>query len=310
LPSLTQVSRADFFAGRRDYRAGDKHTNNDTNRWAANRWLLEANDQEALPALIMRDKLMDGESLHREVVQAIDSTQAVVGVVVNAIDEDLKGSSQTMRDYSREMIKPLTGLLTQAAGADRFVLLASDHGHVLGDAMRTHKKTLSSSEKAGVRWRTLGPHDEPMPFERVLPKSTTWCPSGAKRVAAIWDEKVAHKHPSYGTHGGLSMAEVVCPTVLIAPEWLAQLQPDSPELETRPFPHPGWWDLDLRPHRTKKAKQPKPRRKQTTIPGITPAPSPPTKAAASKVAVQDLPPLVQALQSSKVFKAQVGGQKP
>jgi len=302
VPSLTQVSRADFFSGRFDRKSGDKHTNEDTKRWAANSALLKANDQAALPALIMRSKLMDGEGLHESVKSAIDSEAAVVGVVVNAIDEDLKGSSQTLCDYSRDVIKPLTGLMTAAAGAERVVLLASDHGHVLGDAMKTHGQALSGDLPYGRRWRALGPHDTPFEFERVLPKST-WCPAGAQGVAAIWDETVAHKYPTYGHHGGLSLAEVVAPTLLLAPDWLHAVGDESIQaLETRPFPTPRWWDLELEAARPK-PQPPKPPKVQAQVglPGIEPQPAPPPPPAPA------LPGLVAQLKKSRTFKAQTDG---
>ena len=84
---------------------GDKHTHEDAKRWATNKALIRANADAALPELILRNQLMDGEALQRDVRETIEGEIAVVGVVVNAIDEELRGSSQVMRDYSRTMIQ-------------------------------------------------------------------------------------------------------------------------------------------------------------------------------------------------------------
>lgn len=305
IPTLTNVSRAAFFAGRCDPKAGDKHTHEDAKRWATNKALIRANDDAALPELILRNQLMDGESLHRDVRESIEGEHNVVGVVVNAIDEELKGSSQVMRDYSRTVIKPLTGLLNAASGAERLVLLASDHGHVLGDAMKPHGLSLPGKRAGGKRWRALGADDSVHPFELELPH-TGWRPRGTDRVAAIWDETVAHGHPDYGEHGGLSLAEVVAPTILLAPEWLAQLRGEQGAgLETRPFPLPNWWELDVRPPRGERRVESAPEVKQMTLlPDIAAPPKTPSSAPPAKV----MAPLVEALRRSKIFKAQTEGQ--
>ncbi len=307
LPTLTKVSRAAFFAGRSDPKAGDKHTREDAGRWAANKALIRANADAALPELILRNQLMDGESLKRDVREAIDGENAVVGVVVNAIDEELKGSSQVMRDYSRTVIKPLTGLLNAASGAERVVLLASDHGHVLGDAMKPHRLPVTGKQDRGKRWRALGPDDEVYPFERELPRSA-WRPRGTGRSAAIWDETVAHEHPDHGEHGGLSLSEVVAPTILLAPEWLAQLRGEAGAgLETRPFPLPSWWELDVRPPRGERRAQPAREVEQLTL---LPDAGTPPKPRSSPPPAPTPAPLVEELRKSKIFKAQIEGQSP
>jgi hypothetical protein len=233
----------------------------------------------------------------------------VVGVVVNAIDEDLKGSNQVYKDYSKgRPIKPLAGLLSAAAGAERIVLLCSDHGHVLGDAMKTHGHPIQTPQGGGRRWRTLGPDEVVHPFELELPQAT-WHPSGSARVAATWDARVSHSHPAYGEHGGLSLAEVVAPAILVAPEWLAQLRPDEDTaIQTRPFPIPRWWDLDVAPPRRASPDKPPKKKKDTSqqsllpLPGIAPAPEPEAVEPLIEAA------LVIALRKSKVFKANVEGR--
>ncbi len=227
LPTRTQVSRAAFFAGRRDRKAGDRGTAEDAKRWAANRHLAKVAGGAELPPLIVRRELMDGEDLHAEVKAAIEDREApVVGVVVNAIDEELRGSTQVVQDYSRIPITPLTGLLAAADGAERVVLLASDHGHVPGDAMTPHGQTAPGTLKGGRRWRPLGDDAELREHEIALPEDT-WRPPGSQGVAAIWDEQVSNGQPGYGEHSGASLPEVVAPAVLIAPSWLAQNEGES-----------------------------------------------------------------------------------
>lgn len=300
LPTLTQVSRAALIAGKYNPKDGNKSTHNDSKRWAANSALIRANDDAALPELVLRSKLMSGEKIHEEVKKAIESDARVVGVVVNAIDEDLKGSSQSYCDYKTKGLKPLNGLLSAASGAERVVLLCSDHGHVLGDAMST-SNAASSNTEGGARWRTIQVDDAIQPYELELP-ADAWCPKGSGRIAATWNEKVTHSHPHYGEHGGLSLAEVVAPAIMIAPEWLFRVgtQPDQ-MLATTPFPHPAWWDLEVAVPRAK-AKPPVPVRQSLPLfPEMEPARS--TQAPTQPVEAA----LVVQLRDSKVFKANTSG---
>ncbi len=134
-PTLTEVSRAALFAGVADPRFGDQGTDKDDARWASNPQVRELVGDEPLKVFFRRD-IHAGHELIDEVKQAVAGDQRVVAVVVNAIDEQLKGSLQVAVDYSKTPILPLEALLSAADGAERAVLLVADHGHVAGDAMR------------------------------------------------------------------------------------------------------------------------------------------------------------------------------
>jgi len=308
LPTLTNVSRAAFFSGRASAKDAHKSTQEDARRWSMNKALINANDEAALPELILRNQLMDGESLRPEVRKAVDSDHAVVGVVVNAVDEELKGSSQVMRDFSTTVIKPLNGLINAAAGAERIVVLASDHGHVIGDAMKPHGRALAGDAPSGKRWRTLREDDVVYPFELELP-AAAWRPKGSTRIAAIWDETVCHSQPAYGEHGGLSLAEVVAPVVLLAPEWLARLKvEEGSDLETRPFPIPGWWDLEVPPPRIGKTGEVMIVEVENDTQPLLPMPGlEPVIKVEPEQKREDLP-LVKALRKSKAFLANREGR--
>src|SRR5262249_58147615 len=89
-------------------------------------------------------------ALSADVQQTVASDKhRVVGVVVNAIDDELSGAEQVRHAWGLEAIRPLGALLRAARDAGRVVILASDHGHVWhrqGSAY--HKAT-----DAGERWR-------------------------------------------------------------------------------------------------------------------------------------------------------------
>jgi len=303
LPTRTEVSRASLFAGKRDKRSTERGSGDDGKRWAANKAALRIVDGEVLQPLVMRANLMSGDGLHTQVRKALDSEARVLAVIVNAIDENLKGSDQTVIDYSQTAIKPLTGLLTQAAGNERIVLLVGDHGHALGAAMSTHGVTdpAHASRPRGRRWRALDRDEQPRDFEIRLPESC-WCPPGWDGVATIWDEHVCNVHPRFGEHGGVSLPEVVTPALLVAPDWLARaLGDDTSELETRPFPKPDWWHLEVTPpaqRAKRKPDQPGPAVQQMSIPGC-----PTEEPAVQSVTAAPMPDVVEALRESKVFRS-------
>jgi hypothetical protein len=218
-------------------------------------------------------------------------------VIVNAIDEELSGSVQVGKDYSKAPILPLEALLSAAEEGERVVLLASDHGHVLGDSVEVVGGRLQG-RKGGARWRGLLEGDEPADGEVVLPKSA-WVPAGAERVAVLWDPGLSNVAPSYGMHGGVSLDEVVAPAILIAPDWLEHRVPDDPSLAVRPLPTPDWWELRVRrppaqPRVEVVAQGPRQESLFEPTPTVTRVVSP-------------VPPLVESLKRSTIFQAQVRG---
>jgi len=242
-PTLTEVSRAALFAGVADPRFGDQGTDKDGERWASNPLVRELVGNEPLK-VFFRQEIHAGHELIDEVKRAIASDQRVVAVVVNAIDEQLKGSLQVAVDYSKIPILPLEALLSAADGAERAVLLVSDHGHVAGDAMRVVSGRLPVGREGGTRWRALTEGEQPEDGEVLLPR-TSWKPRGAAGIAALWDTTIANRAPHYGEHGGLSLAETVVPAFLIGPEWLDRVASEDVDLSCRVLPEPDWWALKI-----------------------------------------------------------------
>jgi len=303
-PTLTEVSRAALFAGVADPRFGDQGTDRDDARWAANPHVRELVGDEPLTVFFRRD-IHAGHELIDEVKRAIGSDNRVVAVVVNAIDEQLKGSLQVAFDYSRTAILPLDALLSAADGAERAVLLVADHGHVAGDAMRVAPGRLPQGRNGGARWRALAEGEEPLADEVLLPR-TSWKPRGAAGVAALWDTSVANRAPQYGEHGGLSLAEAVAPAFLIGPEWLDRVAGEDVELSCRVLPEPDWWALKVvRPVPVPVAIQPLPagpiKGQLQLIPLET------ARSTSSPPFVPSEPVLVGQLRNSKFFTQQVAG---
>lgn len=303
-PTLTEVSRAALFAGVADPRFGDQGTDKDDARWASNAHIRELVGEEPLQVFFRRD-IHAGHELIDEVKQAVAGDQRVVAVVVNAIDEQLKGSLQVAVDYSKTPILPLEALLSAADGAERAVLLVADHGHVAGDAMRVVGGRIPVGREGGARWRALAEGEQPHDGEVLLPR-TSWRPRGAAGIAALWDTALANRAPHYGEHGGLSLAEAVAPAFLIGPEWLDRIAGDDVELSCRVLPEPDWWALKVaRPvaARVVPVEEPKtPAKAQLELIGVQPAKTPTVRPPAATE-----PTLVAHLRASKLFAQQIVG---
>ncbi len=313
-PTLTRVSRSAFFAGRASPRFGDEQTERDPERWAKNPNVAKWAADGASVGLFLKEGLINNGSLSAELQQAIAGSERMVGVVVNAIDDDLKGSEQIRKDYVQSRINALEALLVAAEGGERMVLLASDHGHVPGVGLRSEPER-SRGREAGARCRGLRKGESATSGEIVLPDGT-WRHPGFDAVAALWTESVTNQTPRAGGHGGVSLPEVVAPAYLLAPDWLHQvlLEEDRAELETRPLPRPLWWDLREpvpsrpAPQVTRTDPTVEPPRQQTLLPSLAPAPVPQPSVLVQSVQEPALHPLAQALQASAIFKEQVRSQ--
>src|SRR6185312_11028781 len=136
LPSVTQFSRTSLLAGRLVSGSQDTETRLFTSRSDLRR-----------PVLFHKDDLAPAsdEVLH----EIADTDRRVVGVVINAIDDELGGSGQISPDWSLEYLAVLRGILAEAATAGRVVVLTSDHGHSL-DTGSTRSRSASATSD---RWR-------------------------------------------------------------------------------------------------------------------------------------------------------------
>lgn len=239
LPTLTKTSRADFFAGHHDPEHGRKSESDDVKRWRKNRWVKPFADARMGPRLFTNSHLHD--TLDDELLAALaDPDERVVAVIVNALDDDLSGAKQIAADLSRANIPVFDKLLELARSHKRVVLLVSDHGHVAGSQLQGRKRPPTTVD-GGQRWRPLGPNEAPLDVEVELPPKV-WHPTGATRAAGLWDERVMWDGAKKGAHGGLTLAEVVVPCVLLAPPFYFYDRSGADEgLRTAPVDKPPWW---------------------------------------------------------------------
>lgn len=226
LPSITRVCRTSLLCGR--LTDGDQTT--EKAAFAERGWpLFHKADLLAAGA---------GEPLSESVAEAIRGGAAVVGVVVNTVDDMLDKGGRS--PWTADSVDRLRALMVVAQECDRLVLLVSDHGHVHERGSR-----LESDDSGGARFRfsarPVGDDEVELAGPRVL--------LGEGRVVAAWNERLRYAKARNGYHGGASAQEVVIPMALLARSE-AQVEGWAP----RHHPEPGWWverpaDEPVRPAR-------------------------------------------------------------
>jgi hypothetical protein len=287
-PTLTEISRSALFAGR-PMQVGKTHrSDDDPDRWKANKIAVAYSDPGAGPRLLLRGEgqTKDGAATSEALSLVEDKRRRIVAVVINAIDSSLKADSAQRMKWTADAIKSLRDLLDKAREVGRTVLLCADHGHVPADRL----EPAGHAKKEGARWRTWEkPEDPRAEFEVGLPATAegVWAPAGAHGVILLTDDGRKYGGgASAGEHGGASLAEVVAPCLLIGCEDHPDVDAD-PELGVRPATAPGWWNFDLGvalPTATVGTPEPKPRRpkapisNQLVMPIAPVAPPPPAKA--------------------------------
>ncbi|MCP4502876.1 MAG: BREX-2 system phosphatase PglZ [Deltaproteobacteria bacterium] len=270
IPTITTLSRGSLFAGRLLGEDDSKSTANDPKRLKEHRGVRSFTSTATV--LLKKDIFGEGGKLKLEAKAKVASNERVVGVVVNTIDDQLKGSPQFSASLSLGDITPLCELLAAAAKAGRAVLLCSDHGHITSQrfsetSAALPKRKTKDDIKANIsaRWRPIGEEEEADVGEVAL--TSHLAESG--RIALAVDEKLRYVGQVHqGEHGGLSLAEAVAPAFLLVPEALVEpLQGLPKPLNMTDLVPPSCWATSLpqesaekppaKKHQVKKKKTPK-----------------------------------------------------
>lgn len=173
--------------------------------------------QESEDAVLAADVRKEIGSAHRK----------IVGVVINAVDDNLLKGGQIDTRWSRDEIKVLPALLHEARMARRLVIMVSDHGHVLDC------QTQARPCEGGERWRAAT--DEPTPDELLIQGQRVG--TEGHRLIAPWSERVRYSVMKNGYHGGLTPQEMVVPIVV-----LSSSDKFPAGWREQPVDTPPWWD--------------------------------------------------------------------
>lgn len=241
VPTLTRLSRSALFAGRALVPGDSTETKRDGERLAKHPEALKMSEQ---PVVLLRAEVLgEGGGLSDDAAKAVSGDRRIVGVVVNAIDDQLKGSTQMLVHVTRDSILPLGRLLDVAEQAGRLVLLASDHGNVSWHRFAGTTARPGSTPQGGARHRSLGANEAPAADEIAVPAGALGGGPSARLAVAV-SETVRYSSLLHaGEHGGASLAEVIAPFVLLAPRGLL---PELQELglQETSFDPPPFWERD------------------------------------------------------------------
>ena len=132
----------------------------------------------------------------------------IVGVVINAIDDQLLKGEQLDTRWSRDTIPVLPALLHEAKLSRRLVVITSDHGHVLDS------NSVCRPSEGGERWRNAV--DAPREGELRLSGPRVVI-AESKAVIVPWSESIRYGIKKNGYHGGVAPQEMVTPIAVLSP---------------------------------------------------------------------------------------------
>jgi hypothetical protein len=192
-------------------------------------------------AALFHQRDLGGAGGHRlaEALVAALAGDGVVGVVLDTIEDALAREQRgAAADWTLDSVAYLPELLDTARGYGRPVILVSGNGHVLDraapDPAARSDPTRGTATAESARWRTgaAGPGEVELAGPRVR--------YGDGRVVAAWHEQIHRTARHAGYHGGVSLAEMTAPVLVLTPS--AESTPAgwstlSPEAVT-----PPWWE--------------------------------------------------------------------
>lgn len=240
VPTLTEISRAALFAGKRMAPGNATATNEDAKRWRDNPIAKSYYESADGPQLKLRPEghNLDGSATTEAITHVKDKERRLVAMVINAIDASLKSDTQQQAHWNAESIRSLPALLEAAREVGRSVLLVADHGHVPGDRL----KSVGSFTEAGARWRPWKKGEAVAAHELVFQGKQVYHPRGYDGVVLLFDETSRYGGAAHaGEHGGASLAEVVAPCVLIGCTDHPNGFKEDEELKPIANYQPAWW---------------------------------------------------------------------
>jgi hypothetical protein len=193
-----------------------------------------------------------GRPLAGQVRDEIAKAEAVVGIVLNTIDDALDKGKPGPAHWTIDEVTYLRQVLDEARRAGRPVILTADHGHVLDRSQRPnggpgqpHPANAAQSDAARYRFGRPGPGEIAVRGPRVLAPGGAAGgeeASGGEVVAAV-DEAIHYTPRHAGYHGGASPAEVVVPVITVLPPGVP-LPSGWSEYDTVGHA-PAWWDAPV-----------------------------------------------------------------
>lgn len=233
LPTITQVSRCSLLSGfLQEGGAADEKK-----AFAAHPELKKLASTKFPPTLFHKPDLVQSGSgaLSSDVRSTLASTEyRILGMVINAIDDQLSSSSQVSVDWTLDNISLLRQVLEAAREAGRVVVITSDHGHVLDHDSFYQQSSSDNGERYQLATDCISEHEVSISGNRVV---TT-----GNAVVLPWAERLRYtKSKSMGYHGGASLQEVVIPLGVFVNSGHVEALPGWVEV---PAHLPEWWHVE------------------------------------------------------------------
>lgn len=239
LPSATEFSRCSLLSGAlvRGNAAQEKQA------FAGHNKLRQLLSTRFPPQLLHKQDIQQPGSggLAPDARARIAGTEhKLVGVVINAIDDQLSSSSQVVVHWSLQSIPMLRQVLEAAREGGRAVIITSDHGHVLDHDSQFAQTQVETHN--GERYREEGA----APSEQEVEVSGTRVLTASQRAVVPWSEKLRYtKGRNRGYHGGGSLQEVVIPLGI----YISASDPvGMPGWRELPRRLPTWWQNEPQDH--------------------------------------------------------------
>ncbi len=238
IPSITEVSRTSLLCGQ--LQSGNQ--THEKREFTSYPKLLACCNKDSPPILFHKASLRDQDNtgLAQDVRQTISSKQnKIVGVVINAVDDNLSKGEQLDIRWSVSEIKVLSTLLCEAKLSQRLIILLSDHGHIV-EHQTTYQKFPGNE-----RWRY--PKGKPQKGEKLISGKRVVIPDSNSLIAP-WTEKMRYCYRKNGYHGGLNPQEMIIPIAILSAKNSYPKGWEEAVIDT-----PSWWDKPLKQN---VAKQP------------------------------------------------------
>lgn len=227
VPSVTECSRSSLLSGRLA-RGVARH---EVQAFVAHEGLRRTSRAGQPPRLFHKAGVEQSHQLSPEVATAIaDTTNQVVAVVINAIDDALAKSDQVRIDWHIDTIPLLAEVLDQASRSGRAVVLTSDHGHVL------ERDSTLVPGGSGERYRAA---TTPAGEGELLAEGPRVQALMDSAIVVPWREDLRYAVKKNGYHGGVSRQEMIVPLGIWTPPGVELSEAAYlPATATRP----AWWD--------------------------------------------------------------------
>lgn len=230
IPSITKISRTSLLCG--TLKSGVK--NNEVKGFSTHPQLSQ-NSNGSTPMLFHKSALRktDAQILGDEVRKAIATLKnRVVGVVINAIDDNLKQGEQISINWNLNSLPILGTLLYEAKASSRTVIILSDHGHII-ESNSDYQAKLISAQDGGERWHSN--LDDISEGEMLLKGDRVVIPAD-HQIVVPWSEKIRYAKSANGYHGGINPQEMVVPIAILHNNKLPKAWKEAPEDQ------PIWWN--------------------------------------------------------------------